>query len=157
MTQSTQQEAFTAFRMLRDVNAGRLRGQSLSRYGAPIPCGTLEEHTAAVLRAELSRRPGTPLAGDALVYVISCDGTPIAWLSRDATVTTPAAQLTDYQMCQQSRAVQTLAELSRHAIRALAALRDQAIRRTGGRMAATAHPANTPVRTCWSPTRRSRP
>lgn len=132
MTQSTQQEAFTAFRMLRDVNAGRLRGQSIARYGAPIPCGTLDDQAVTLLRANQSRQPGTLLDDAAIVYVISCDGTPIAWLCRDATVTTPPAELTDYQIRQQARTVEALASLSRHAVRSLAALADQAAGRAEG-------------------------
>ena len=132
MTQSTQQEAFTTFRMLRDVNAGRLRGQSITRYSAPIPTGALDEQAAAVLEANLSRQPGTPLAGDAIVYVISCDGTPIAWLTRAARPILPVAQLTSYQLRQQARAVEALAGLSRHAIGTLATLHDQAHGRPEG-------------------------
>jgi hypothetical protein len=132
MTQSTQHEAFVAFRMLRDVNAGRLRGQSLARYVAPIPTGTLDEAAAATLRANQSRRPGTPLSADAIVYVISCDGTPIVWVTRELQVTTPAAALSDYQRRQQTRATQALAGVSRHAVRSLAALADHADGRPEG-------------------------
>ena len=133
MTRSTRQDALAAFRMLRDVNAGRLRGQSLAhRYAAPVSPGTLDQQDAAVLAASVYRAPGTPVPATGIVYVASCDGTPVAWVLRDAGVVLPTAVLTGYQRAQQARAADALGRLSRHAIEALAELADQADGRPAG-------------------------
>lgn len=132
MSRVTQQDAFAAFRMLRTVDAGRLRGDSLVRYPRPIPTGALDEPAAAVLRANLTRPPGTLPSADGIVFVASCDGTPVAWLTRDTRVTTPAAQLSDYQRRQQARAVEALTDLPRRTIAVLAGLADRADGRPDG-------------------------
>ncbi|GIE90497.1 hypothetical protein [Actinoplanes regularis] len=129
MTRCTQTEAFAAFRKLRDANAGRLRGQSLTytRYGrnAPIPAGTLHPEPAAQLHAAIYHPAGQPVTAAGIVYVVSCDGTPIAWLCRDARVVTPAAELSAYQLKQQTRAAEALSQLTRQARLKLAAFGDK--------------------------------
>lgn len=161
MTRATQQDAFAALRMLRDVNAGRLRGQALAhRYAAPVSPGTLDEQAAAVLAASVYRAPCAPVPATGIVYVASCDGTPVAWVTRDAAVVLPTAVLTDYQRRQQARAAAALGGLSRHAIRALAKLADEhGARPDGGTgepdgednqpYVLAADPA-TPTRTYWT-------
>jgi hypothetical protein len=126
MSRCTHTEALRAFRMLRGVNAGRLRGQSL-RYAhpGPVPAGSLHEPAAAQLQASLYRKPGTPAGPDAIVYVVVCDGTPIVWLTAAARVVTPAADLSAYQLRQQATAADALSRLSRRAIAVLAAWCDQ--------------------------------
>lgn len=126
MTGSTRQDALAAFRMLRDVNAGRLRGQSLAhRYATPIGPGTLNERFATLLAESVYRKPGAPVPPTGIVYVVSCDGTPVAWILRGAYVVLPEAVLSDYQRRQQARAGDALRTLSRHAIKALAVLADE--------------------------------
>lgn len=131
MTRPTRQRVFAAFRQLDDINAGRLRGQNVSRSYAPmIAAGTLDAEAAANLNASLYPKPGARPGGDRIVYVASCDGTLVAWVTRDAHVVLPAATLSVYQKRQQTFAADAFAQLTRRAIRLLAALADAETDRT---------------------------
>lgn len=82
MSRPSQTEALREMRHLIDTNAGRIQGQSLRyRSHAPIPPGTLTRENAALLHDSVYRERGTPLTGDTIYYVVSCDGTPVAWLT----------------------------------------------------------------------------
>ncbi|MFF5230254.1 hypothetical protein [Dactylosporangium sp. NPDC000521] len=138
MSQSTQAEAFEAFRRLRDVNAGRLRGQSVgNRYGAPLSYAGLHPGAAERLRVSAYPEPGAPPAPHTVCFVVAYDRTPVAWLETDGTVVTPAADLTTAQLRQQPRAVQALSNLHRRAVRTLAQRHDTAHDRADG---GTGHP-----------------
>ncbi|MDP9792597.1 hypothetical protein J2S43_001109 [Catenuloplanes nepalensis] len=133
MPRYTLERAWQCISALGPVDAGRLIGHCL-RYdtGVAIPPGTLTAEAADTLHASLYPPPGTPVTGDTIFYVVSSDRTPVAWLTYDATVVTPAAQLTAYQKAHQQQAVHALSHLSRHAVYELAKLRDHREQRTGG-------------------------
>jgi hypothetical protein len=79
MTRSSQTEALRMMRHLIDADAGPVRGRSLRyRDNAPIPAGTLTPEAAALLHDSVYRERGTPVTGDTIYYVVSCDGTPVA-------------------------------------------------------------------------------
>ena len=48
------------------------------------------------LQASVYRPHSTPAGPDTIWYVVSSDGTPVAWLTHHATVVTPPADLTGY-------------------------------------------------------------
>ncbi|WP_306211083.1 hypothetical protein [Actinoplanes sp. RD1] len=132
MTRPTRQQTFAAFRQLADINAGRLRGQSVARgHAVMIAAGTLDDEAAAILHASLYPKPGITLGADRIVYVASCDGTPVAWVTRTAHVVLPAGSLSAYQKRQQTFAADAFAQLTRRAIRMLAALADAETDRMG--------------------------
>ncbi|MFK3983082.1 hypothetical protein ACI2K4_22230 [Micromonospora sp. NPDC050397] len=133
MSRSSQAEALREMRDLIDTNAGRVQGQSLRyRSHAPIPAGSLTPEAAALLHDSIYRERGTPVTGDTIYYVVSCDGTPIVWLTYGARVVTPAATLTSYQLRHQAQAVVALSHLSRGALKCLAHLRDASNGRSPG-------------------------
>src|SRR4051794_25373810 len=105
MNRISQTEAWKQISACADVNAGRLTGRNLRRaYLPPIPPGTLAPDAARQLHADVYRSSSTPAGPDSIWYVVSSDGTPVAWLTRDATLVTPPADLTDYQRHHQEQA-----------------------------------------------------
>lgn len=131
MNPTTQAEAWRQIRDCADVRVGRLTGRCLRRtYLTPVLPGTLTEDAALQLHASVYPPTGTPPGPDAIWYVVSCDGTPVAWLTRAADVVTPPADLTDYQRHIQTQAVAALSQLTRQALRELAKLRDEREHRT---------------------------
>jgi len=129
----SQTEALRFIRALGDVDAGRLRGRCL-RYpdSPPVPVGTLHPEAAQELNASVYRQRGEPVTADMIFYVVSSDGTPVAWLTYHARVVTPPATLTTYQLGHQAQAVVALSRLSRRALCELASLRDAREGRTPG-------------------------
>lgn len=125
MPRCTQERGWQLVSALGPFDAGRLTGCCL-RHNAfvPISPGTLTPDAAAVLHASLYRPADEPVTGDTIFYVVSSDHTPVAWLTYDATVVTPPADLTPYQRAHQQQAVDALTHLTRHAIVELATLRD---------------------------------
>ena len=125
MPRCTQERGWQLASALGSFDAGRLTGRCL-RHNAlvPISPGTLTPDAAAVLHASLYRPAAEPVTGDTIFYVVSSDHTPVAWLTHDATVVTPAAALTPYQHAHQQQAVAALTNLTRHAIVELATLRN---------------------------------
>jgi hypothetical protein len=164
MNHTTQTEAWRQIRDCADVKAGRLTGRCLRHtYLTPVLPGTLSEDAALQLHASVYPSPSTPAGPDTIWYVVSCDGTPVAWLTLQAEVVTPPADLTDYQRHVQTQAVAALSQPTRNALLELAKLRDKRDNRThsdlpqvrpDGRPADTgtrilvAAPAD-PTLTCW--------
>ncbi|MEV6527140.1 hypothetical protein AB0M43_34940 [Longispora sp. NPDC051575] len=124
MSRCTQGEALRRFRHLADADAGRLVGRRLIDLCTPVEPGTLATAPARLLHDSVYRTPGVPPERHMICYVVSADGTPVAWVDYHAHVTAPDAELTDYQRAQQAKAVAVLSSLDRRAIRELAALRD---------------------------------
>ncbi|WP_020525185.1 hypothetical protein [Catelliglobosispora koreensis] len=154
MSRCTQTQALQRFAALGDADAGRLTGQCLYHNSSPIPPGTLREDAANLLHASVYRQPGEPVTGETLVYVVSSDGTPVAWLDYQARVHTPPAQLTSYQRAHQVQAVTALSRLTRDALGMLARLRDARDRRdhTGSQPTATGLDARVLVANSDDPT-----
>ncbi|WP_433616829.1 hypothetical protein ACQP2P_15955 [Dactylosporangium sp. CA-139114] len=125
MTRSTQTDAWRLIRACADVTAGRLTGRCLRAvYPAPIPPGALAPDAARQLHDSIYRTGDTPAGPDSIWYVVSSDATPVAWLTRNATVITPPADRTSYQLDHQTKAVAALSQLTRRALQELAVLRD---------------------------------
>jgi hypothetical protein len=97
MRQVTNAEAYQSIRYAFDTTTGRLRGVRIGPYPDPIPAGTLQAEPARLLHAALTRDPSDPVDGDWPYYVVSCDRTPIAWLTWHGHVILPAAELTAFQ------------------------------------------------------------
>jgi hypothetical protein len=160
----TQTEALRRIQALSPADAGRLVAVTVRGHAAaPIPTGTLHPEAAARLRADLypppGRRPASEqTAGDLIVYVVSVDATPVAWLTAHARVVTPPADLTTYQLAQQARVVIALRQPTRHAIAELARLRDHREGRSPGldpdpldqRGQALVADPRDPTRTWWT-------
>ena len=131
MNHTSQTEAWQRIRNCADVKAGRLTGRNLRyQYLSPVLPGTLAPEAALQLHASVYRSDTTPAGPDTIWYVVSSDGTPVAWLTLDATVVAPPADLTDYQRNHQTQAVAALSQLTRHALLELARLRDKRDNRT---------------------------
>lgn len=124
MSRCTQVDALHRFRSLSDADAGRLKGQCLYHTSTPIPPGTLEPQAAQQLHEALYRHPRDREAAGTVCYVVSSDGTPVAWLDYEARVVTPPAKLTDYQRAHQVQAQVALSQLTRSALGMLARLRN---------------------------------
>ncbi|GAB7048390.1 hypothetical protein [Catenuloplanes indicus] len=126
MSRCTQTEALRLFSALADADAGRLTGASL--LGPVLPAirpGQLTAESAGLLAKSLYRPRDTPAGAEMICYVVSSDGTPVAWLTYDAHVhAPPSGALTGYQRAHQQRAVTALSGLTRRAVAALARLRD---------------------------------
>ncbi|GAA4259864.1 hypothetical protein [Dactylosporangium darangshiense] len=133
MNRISQTAAWQQIRACTDVNAGRLTGRVLRyQYLSAILPGTLAPAAAQQLHASAYRRHSEPATPDTIWYVVSSDGTPVAWLTLDATVVTPPADLTTYQLQHQEQAVTALSNLTRQALLELAQLRDTRDHRTPG-------------------------
>lgn len=131
MNHTPQSEAWQQIRACADVKAGRLTGRGLRyQYLSPVLPGTLAPDAALRLHASVYRPDATPAGPDTIWYVVSSDGTPVAWLTHDATVVTPPADLTDYQRHHQEQAVAALSQPTRLALLELAKLRDKRDNRT---------------------------
>ncbi|MFG2042202.1 hypothetical protein [Dactylosporangium sp. NPDC048998] len=131
MNHTTQAEAWRQIRACADVRVGRLTGRCLRHtYLTPVLPGTLTEDAALQLHASVYPSPSTPPGPDTIWYVVSCDDTPVAWLTRAAEVVTPPADLSDYQRHIQTQAVAALSQLARTALLELAKLRDKRDHRT---------------------------
>lgn len=108
-------------------DTGRLYALSLRRpVKGQIPTGSLYPTDAARLRVDAHRADDQHTNGGTIDYVVVCDDTPIAWLTRHARVVAPAADLTRYQARHQQKVLSALSRLTRHALRELATLRDAA-------------------------------
>ncbi|MET7397352.1 hypothetical protein ABZS66_28090 [Dactylosporangium sp. NPDC005572] len=133
MNRTSQTEAWARISACADVNAGRLTGRVLRyQYLSPILPGSLTPDAARQLHASVYRSHTAPADPDTIWYVVSSDGTPVAWLTLAATVVTPPADLTDYQRRHQQQAVAALSQLTRQALLELARLRDTREQRTPG-------------------------
>ncbi|MEV4513805.1 hypothetical protein AB0K00_33210 [Dactylosporangium sp. NPDC049525] len=78
MTRTTQDEAWQQISACLDVTAGRrLRRTTFN----PVPPGTLAPEAAQRLHASVYQPLGTPAGPDTIWYVVSADGTPVAWLT----------------------------------------------------------------------------
>lgn len=125
MPRHTKDQAHQAMRRLADTSTGRLCGAWLRPSHNLIPIGSLHPEPARQLRQTLDRPFDAPVGADTPVYLVACDGTPIAWLTHHARVVTPAADLTPFQLSNQHEVAQTLASVHRWVIAALADARDQ--------------------------------
>lgn len=133
MTRTSQTKAWQQVSARLDVDAARISGRCLRRATvALIPPGRLAPDAARQLHDSVYRPRGTPAVPHSIWYVVSVDATPVAWLTYHATVVTPPAQLNDYQLQAQQRAVTALTELTRRALIELALLRDTREHRTPG-------------------------
>jgi hypothetical protein len=132
MRQVTNAEAYRSIRRAFNTNAGRLRGVHFGPHPDPIPAGTLRAEPAQLLHAALSRSPDDPVNGDWPYYVVSCDGTPIAWLTWHGHVILPAAELTAFQRRHQDLAAQALTSVRAQVLAMLADERDRRESRTDG-------------------------
>src|SRR4051812_42943683 len=131
MNHTTQTEAWQLIRDCAEVKAGRLTGRSLRyTYLSPVLPGTLTEDAALELHASVYPSSSTPAGPDTIWYVVSCDGTPVAWLTLQAEVVPPPADLTDYQRHVQTQAVEALSQPTRNVLLELAKLRDKRDNRT---------------------------
>ncbi len=150
-------EALRGMRRLHDVDAGRLRGQTvyLSGYTADQP-PPWAEHLAALIAAG---RAGTVTA-DTPRYFVYCDDTVVAWLTVHARVIAPPDMpLTANQAKHQRQAVQALSDLDRGTLRDLADDRDRWEGRPevadaeydAGEGMLRVAPAQDPTRTAWIP------
>ncbi|WIN00028.1 hypothetical protein ACTOB_003703 [Actinoplanes oblitus] len=129
----TEQRAWTRISALGDVTVDSLTGRCLHQATPEdITTGTLTDAAARELTANLERPAGEAVTGDAIYYVVCSHGTPVAWLTYDARVITPGAELTDRQRHHRDRAIRALTQLSRHAMSVLAALRDERDQRSPG-------------------------
>ncbi|MEV6923973.1 hypothetical protein AB0M46_05595 [Dactylosporangium sp. NPDC051485] len=116
-----------------DVTTARLSGRCLRRaMFALIPPGQLTPDAALQLHASIQQPIAASAGPDTIWYVVSVDGTPVAWLTRAAAVITPAADLSTFQLDLQQQAAAALSQLTRSAILELAALRDQREQRIPG-------------------------
>ncbi len=133
MNRISQTDAWPLIRACTDVNAGRLTGRVLRyQYLSAVLPGTLAPQAAQQLHASVHRRHTEPATPDTIWYVVSSDGTPVAWLTLDATVVTPPADLSSYQLQHQQQAVAALSNLTRKALLELARMRDTREHRTPG-------------------------
>ncbi|MEV0136785.1 hypothetical protein AB0H83_51220 [Dactylosporangium sp. NPDC050688] len=82
MNHISQREAWKLINACADVNAGRLTGRNLRhQYLSPVLPGTLTPDAALQLHASVYRSRTTPAGPDTIWYVVSSDGTPVAWLT----------------------------------------------------------------------------
>jgi hypothetical protein len=133
MTRASQTIAWQQISACLDVTTARISGRCLRRaVFALIPPGRLAPAAALQLHASIHQPITTPAGPDTIWYVVSVDGTPVAWLTRGATVITPAADLGTFQLDLQQQAVTALSRLTRSAILELAGLRDQREQRIPG-------------------------
>ncbi|GAA0812110.1 hypothetical protein [Spirilliplanes yamanashiensis] len=131
MRKSTNAEAYRAMRNAADTFTGRLSAVRLHGYrAATIPAGTLHAKPARLLRRTLDRTAGAPIDPDMPVYAVSCDGTPIAWLTHHARVVTPAADLSPFQTRHQRESARALTDVHLWVIVDLADARDRREGRT---------------------------
>jgi hypothetical protein len=129
----TEERAWTRISALGDATAGSLTGRCLhDSTPEDITPGVLTGAAARELAANLGRPADEVPAGSAIYYVVSSHGTPVAWLTYDACVVVPDAQLTSQQVRHRSQAVQALSRLSRYALHVLAKLRDDRDQRSPG-------------------------
>ena len=155
-------EALRDMRRLHDVDAGRLRGQTvyLSGYTADQPPPAAPPPWAGHLAQLIAAgRTGT-VTPDTPRYFVCSDGVVVAWLTVNAQVVAPSDMpLTTNQAKHQRQAAQVLSDLDRNALRDLADDRD---RREGRPEGADAEydagegmlrvaPADDPTRTAWIP------
>jgi len=133
MTRTSQSIAWQQISACLDVTTARISGRCLRRaVFALIPPGRLAPEAALQLHASIHQPISAPAGPDTIWYVVSVDGTPVAWLTRGATVITPAADLSTFQLDLQQQAVAALSHLTRSAILELAGLRDHREQRVPG-------------------------
>ncbi|GAA2522664.1 hypothetical protein [Pilimelia columellifera] len=143
-----------------DAKSARLTGVDvLGRYsGTTVAAGELEPAPAAQLDAALQRYYVQPGGLDLPAYVVSCDGTPVAWLTLRGHPVAPAARLNKLQLRHQQQALTALSEVSDHVLVALADRRDAYEQRTtvtppsplGGSRWVQVAAAGEPTRHWWT-------
>jgi hypothetical protein len=132
MRQVTNAQAYQSIRYIGDTRAGRLAGVRIAPYRDRIPAGTLTADPAAVLHAAMSRDRDDPVRSDWPYYVVSCDRTPVAWLTWHGHVVLPDAELTAFQRRHQDLAAQALTAVRTRVLAELADARDTREQRTVG-------------------------
>ena len=155
-------EALRGMRRLHDVDAGRLRGQTvhLSGYTADQPAPAAPQPWASHLATLIAAGRAGTVTADTPRYFVYSDNTVVAWLTVHARVVAPPDMpLTANQAKHQRHAVQVLSDLDRGTLRDLADDRDRREGRpdnvdaeydAGGGMLRVA-PAQDPTRTTWIP------
>ncbi|GGJ75577.1 hypothetical protein GCM10010123_01970 [Pilimelia anulata] len=156
----TNTELFKLVECGHDCRSARLSAVDvLGRYGGTtVPAGQLHPAPAAQLAAALERQYGEPGSGDLPAYVVSCDGTPVAWLTLRGQAVAPAATLTALQHRHQDKALTALARVTDHVIVGLAERRDayehrqvtQSPTEHGGPAWVRVAAAEDPTRTWWT-------
>jgi hypothetical protein len=155
-------EALRDMRRLHDVDAGRLRGETvyLSGYTADQPAPAAPQPWADHLKRLIAAGRAGTITPDTPRYVVYSDNTAVAWLTVHAQVLAPPDMaLTANQTKHQRQAAQVLSDLDRGALRDLA---DDRQRREGHPEVADAEydagdgmlrvaPADDPTRTTWIP------
>jgi hypothetical protein len=153
-------EALRDMHRLHDVDAGRLRGQTvyLSGYTADQPAPTAPQPWADHLATLIAGGRAGSITADTPRYLVHSDNTVVAWLTVHAQVIAPPDMpLTTNQAKHQRQAAQVLSDLDRGALRDLADDRDRREGRpgnasaehdAGGGMLRVA-PAHDPTRTTW--------
>jgi hypothetical protein len=135
MINPTRDETWRYVRSCQDVSAGPVDGRclrgaqfTLIRPGRLTPDAAVELYASVSPEAQIARDPGP----DSIWYVVSVDGTPIAWLTRAAEVVTPPGDFTSAQLDELPSAVAALSDLTRQAVIELALLRDRREQRVPG-------------------------
>src|SRR5947207_13146908 len=153
-------EALRDMHRLHDVDAGRLRGQTvyLSGYTADQPAPTAPQPRADHLATLIAGGRAGSITADTPRYLVHSDNTVVAWLTVHAQVVAPPDMpLTTNQAKHQRQAAQVLSDLDRGTLRDLADDRDRREGRPGnasaehdpgGGMLRVA-PAHDPTCTTW--------